>query len=158
MSRTPIDSRSDFIAAARTLLMQAAADGVREIWCADRDFADWPLNEPALIDALTRWASRGRRLVLLAQHFDAMPVRHPRFVTWRRLHDPNVDARSPLELEANEHPCAMAAGPLSLEVFDRDRWQGRVSHDPADAVVCRERLDVILQRSQPAFAASTLGL
>src|SRR5437762_3131748 len=95
-----ITTRGEFIEALRGALLQALHDNVRELYWSDVDFVDWPLNEPALIDALTRWARPHHRLLLLAQHYDEIQRRHPRFVQWRRTWSHVVDARSPTELQA----------------------------------------------------------
>jgi hypothetical protein len=52
----------------------------------------------------------------------------------------------------------LAPGCLTLRLIDRERWRGSISADPADAVLARERLDVLMQRSVEAFPSSTLGL
>jgi hypothetical protein len=153
-----ITGRAEILDAWRTLLLQALEEGVRELWCADVDFAAWPLNEPALIDALVRWARPQRRLHLVAQHYDEMPRRHPRFVRWRRDFSHVVDAWCADELDASLHPCLLVAGERSIELLDPGHWRARLSQAAADAQRARERLDAILQRSTPGFAATTLGL
>ncbi|MED5621251.1 hypothetical protein [Ideonella sp. BN130291] len=158
MATTPISTRGEWIAALRDNLQQALAEGVPLLRWSDVDFADWPLNEPALIEALTRWTRPHHRLVLLAQHYGELQRRHPRFVQWRRTWGHLVEPRSPTELLASDHPSLLLAGRRTVELVDRDHWRGQVSDEPADAQRCREALDVILQRSEPAFAATTLGL
>lgn len=153
-----ITGRSEVIAAWRTLLLQSLQEGVRELWCADVDFADWPLNEPALVEALVQWARPHRRLHLLAQHYDEMPRRHPRFVRWRRDFSHVVEAWCAEDLEPGRHPCLLVAAPRSIELLERGHWRAKVSEEAADAQRARERLDAILQRSAPGFAATTLGL
>jgi hypothetical protein len=54
--RSLITSRSEFHVALRKAFSNAAALGCREIWIADDDFGDWPLNEPAVVEDLTRWS------------------------------------------------------------------------------------------------------
>jgi hypothetical protein len=158
MAATPITTRGEWVAALRDSLQRLLTDGVQTLcWC-DADFADWPLNEPALMDALTRWARPHHRLVLLAQHYDEVQRRHPRFVQWRRTWGHLIDARSPTELLASDHPSLLLAGRHTVELLDREHWRGQVSDEPADALRCRQLLDVILQRSQPAFPVTTLGL
>ena len=153
-----LTTRSEFIAAVRSTLQQSLAAGSGEILCSDPDFADWPLDEPALLDALTAWARPHRRLVLLAQQYDDLQRRLPRFVRWRVTWSHVVQAYTPNELSAGDHPTLIVGGPVMLEMLDRPRWRGRVSEEGADAHRAREALDVILQRSSSAFAATTLGL
>jgi len=45
-----------------------------------------------------------------------------------------------------------------LRIFDNVHHRGSVSHDPADAIRCRELVDVVCQQSSEAFPSTTLGL
>ena len=47
------ETRTEFVDLLREQLIQALKSGAPEIVLADHDFRDWPLNERALIDALT---------------------------------------------------------------------------------------------------------
>jgi hypothetical protein len=157
-----IDTRADFQQAIRDAVSRAEREGWPSIALVDTDFADWPLNEPALIDALTRWALPHRRLTLVALDFDEVRRRHPRFVEWRRLWSHVVDARSPDEdAGLTELPTLLLSGgktPFGVIVTDRVHWRGRVSHEAGDAHFYRDRLDALLQRSAPSFASTQLGL
>ena len=66
----PIASRAEFIEAVRKALSVAEQGGAREIVFVDRDFSDWPLNEPTVIDSLSRWIDSSRLLVVMAHSFD----------------------------------------------------------------------------------------
>ena len=80
-----VQTRAEFVAAIHWAVRTAAERGARQMVWVDPDFADWPLNEPALHGVLTAWlATPRRRLLLLAEHYDALPRSHPRFVAWRR--------------------------------------------------------------------------
>jgi hypothetical protein len=154
-----INSRGDFHAAVRHAFEQAALIGCREIWLADPDFADWPLGEPALIDHLRAWAQPHRKLTLLAQTFDAVARRHPRWVDWRRTWSHVVECRTNTELEAGQMPTLfLAPGLLALRLVDPLRYRGSVSHDAATLLRTRETLDEVLQRSSVAFPATVLGV
>ncbi len=153
-----ISTRSEFVDAVRRQLHRALSEGEREITCVDLDFAEWPFNEPPLLDALTQWAQPHRKLVLLAQHYDEVRRRHPRFVQWRATWGHVVEAWSPSESDAADLPGLLLAGRHTLQLLDRLHWRAIETDDAADALRCREQLDVILQRSTPAFAATTLGL
>jgi len=153
-----LTGRQAFVDALRGLLQQTLAEGARELWWADADFADWPLNEAALVEALTQWARPHHRVHLIAHHYDEMPRRHPRFVRWRRDFNHLVDAWCAEDLEPAAHPTLCVGGHRSIELLDREHWRARVSEEPADARLACERLDVILQRAAPGFAATTLGL
>jgi hypothetical protein len=152
------ETRSEFIDLLRETLMQALKSGAREIVLADVDFRDWPLNEPAVVDALTLWTRPHHRLHLLALHFDDVAQRHPRFVQWRRTYDHLVQAAAPKNLPESDFPAMLLTPQAVVEVLDRPSWRARASTDPLDLERCRHQLDALLQRSVPAFAATTLGL
>ncbi|MEO6660715.1 MAG: hypothetical protein ABIN44_10465 [Burkholderiaceae bacterium] len=154
-----ITTRGEFHAALRNAFAEAAAVGCRELWLSDTDFADWPLGERAVVGHLAEWAQSQRRLVLLAENFDEVARRHPRWVEWRRQWSHIVQCRASTEAEPNQIPTLLlAGGVLSVHLSDRVRFRGRASRDPADGLRCHERIDAILQRSVAAFPATTTGL
>lgn len=156
---TLITSRGEFHAGLRTAFAEAAAQGCREIWLCDIDFADWPLNEPELIENLTHWAKAYRKLTLIAQHFDEFPRRHARWVAWRRTWSHIVECRANVEMEAGKIPTMLLApGLMTVRLVDPVRYRGSVSHVPADAIHARELIDAVLQRSEEAFPVTSLGL
>ena len=154
-----ITSRSEFHDALRLAFAQAAAHGSRELWLCDDDFADWPLNERGVVEQLTRWAQSHRSLTVIARHFDTVAQRHARWVEWRRQWSHVVQCRSNNELEAGQMPTLLLApGCASVRLVDPVRYRGRVSRETADAIVWRETIDAVLQRSEEAFPATSLGL
>lgn len=156
---TLIDSRGEFQQSVRAAFIEAAAQGCREIWLCDVDFANWPLNEPAVIDGLMHWAKSYRKLTLLAQNFDDLARRHARWVAWRQNWSHVVDCRTNTELEAGKFPTILlAADLLTVRLVDPLRFRGSVSRDAADALRGRELLDAVLQRSEEAFPVTSLGL
>lgn len=156
---TPIDGRKAFEDAVRAALADAAAAGWREIYLCDPDFASWPLGERMVVDSLTQWVGANRRLTLVALHYDDVAQRHSRWVRWRNLWAHAVSCRAATEISADDMPALLLApGALTLQLDDPVRFLGRVSHDPAVAVLARERIDAILQRSVEALPVTTLGL
>jgi hypothetical protein len=156
---TLITSRNEFHAALRSALAEAADQGCREIWMVDDDFADWPLNERAVIEHLTRWAQSHRSLTVIARHFDEVIRRHSRFVQWRQQWSHVVHCRTNNELEQGQMPTLLLApGVTSVRLVDAVHHRGSASRDPADAIRWREAVDAVLQRSAEAFPATTLGL
>lgn len=154
-----IASRGDFHAAVRGAVSEAAARGCREILLCDPDFADWPLNEVALIEQLVAWASKHRRLTVLARDFGEFPRRHARWVAWRRTWSHVVDCRANNELEAGQMPTLLLLpGSLTLRMVDMEHHRGSVSRAPADAVRAREQFDMVVQRSEESFPVTNLGL
>lgn len=154
-----IDGRKAFEDAVRAALAEAAAEGWRELYLCDPDFANWPLGERAVVDSLTQWVGGNRRLTLVALHYDEMARRHSRWVRWRGLWAHAVRCLAATETLADDMPVLLLApGALTLQLDDPVRFLGRVSRDPAVAVLARERIDVILQQSVEALPVTTLGL
>lgn len=154
-----IASRGDFHAAVRQAIAQAADTGCRELWWADTDFADWPIGEPEVVEDLRRWARPHRKLVLLAQGFDALARRHPRWVDFRRAWSHVVECRSIDELDAGTMPSVLlASGLLVLRVADPVHWRGNVARDAATLAQTRELLASMSQRSTLAFPSTVLGV
>lgn len=156
---TLITSRSEFHAALRSALAEAASVGCRELWLCDADFADWPLGERAVVDSLAQWAGSHRSLTLIARSFDEVARRHARWIEWRRQWSHVVHCRANAELEAGQMPSVLLAAGLScVYLVDPVHHRGRFSHDAADGIRCREMIDAVLQRSEEAFPVTTTGL
>lgn len=160
MPAPPITSRSEFQAAVRWGFETAMASSARRIVAVDPHFADWPLDDPALHSALTAWLRLPqRRLVLLATRYDELPRRHARFVAWRALWAHAIDTRAPAEDDVADLPTLLVDdGSTSVHLRDALHWRGRADADPRSAHQWRERIDVLLQRSEPAFPVNPLGL
>lgn len=158
-TRAKIESRSDFHNAVRGAFAEAALVGCREILLIDDDFADWPLGEVAVVDDLTHWAAAHRSFTVVARSFDEISRRCARWVTWRRQFSHVVHCRTNNDLEAGQMPCILLVpGLLSVRLHDRVNYRGVASRETADAVHWREAIDAVLQRSEEAFPATTLGL
>jgi len=158
-SITTIASRSEFLDAVRAAFALAGESGAREIFLIDPDFADWPLNERAVIDSLSRWVDSSRSLTILAHGFDEFARRQLRFVEWRRQWTHVVHCRNDPDLEAEQIPTLLLVpGAVCVRVLDRVRVRGTASNRPVDLTDCRESVDALLQRSVEAFPVTTLGL
>jgi hypothetical protein len=155
-----VASKADFGAAVQWALQASMAAGARRVVWVNDDFADWPLDEPALHDALTAWLRLpGRRLVLLAADYGGVPRLHPRFVAWRRLWAHAVEAWSPADGAPGDLPTLVVDdGAVSVHVIDPQRWRGRAAVDPRAARLWRDQIDALLQRCDSAFPVQTLGL
>jgi hypothetical protein len=163
MSDKPVhritETRGEFQEAVRDALDRAAEQGCRELTLVDPDFADWPLGEQRVLDALTRWAQSQRKLTLVARSYDMIVRRHPRFVDWRRNFAHVITCREPDEADADDTPSILlASGLLVLRRIDARAWRASLSTDQADTIVWRDGIDALLQRSSDAFPATSLGL
>lgn len=150
--------RSEFGALVRQALAAAAAQGWSEvIWC-DPDFADWPLGERLVAQALSDWSSSGRKLTLLAANYDVMLSRHARFVTWRRAWSHRVECRKSRAVSANSLPSALWSPVWMFERLDSVRSIGVASSEIARRTALKERLTEHLLNSSAGLGASVLGL
>jgi hypothetical protein len=95
--------------------------------------------------------------LLVAGNFDNMPRRFARFTEWRGNWAHVVEAHV-TEIEPSQVPTLLLAGPASLMLADRQRWRGHTLSSDKEVADWREVVDVLLQRSEPGFAANTLGL
>jgi hypothetical protein len=155
----PIDGRQAFAQAVRWALECAAEDRVRALCFADPDFVDWPLDDPGVLQTLSRWAGPKRELLMLAQQYDTLALRRPRFVAWRRTWAHVIRCHAAPELAPAELPSLLLGSPrASLQRLETQRSHGRWLTSEEDWRTWREVVDAVLQRSQEAFPAHTLGL
>jgi len=153
-----IDGRSAFTGALRHALGRAAEGRALELCFVDPDFAAWPLEDADLLGALTTWARRPkRRLLMIASRFDELPGRRPRFTAWRRTWAHVVECRA-TDVESSQVPTLLLAGAYSLNLADRLQWRGHWLADDSEVAAWREVVDVLVQRSEVDFPANTLGL
>ncbi len=153
-------SRLDCQQALREAIAFAADHGCRELWWCDADYADWPIGERAVVEALERWAKAHRRLTVLASSFDEVGRRHPRWVQFRRQWAHVVECRVVAETVERERLPVLLLAPerVVVRVVDPLRHRGSISWQPGDMIRAREAVDAIVQQSVEGFPASTLGL
>jgi hypothetical protein len=158
-SGTQIASRGDFVQAAARLLMALPDAKPRELLIVDADFSPWPLGELAIVDALTSWIRLpGRRLRLLGSRFDVVARDQPRLAAWRRSFAHAIECFTPTDVEAADVPSLLLSDGVGLELLDRERFVARQADDRRWLVLQRERTDALLQRSEPAWPVTVLGL
>jgi len=97
--------------------------------------------------------------VLLAAGYDAVPRRCPRFNAWRGNWMHAIDAwQAPQDLAGDLPTLLVSDGAVSVHLVDALHWRGRAQSDERSARLWCEQSDVVLQRSERAFATRTLGL
>ncbi len=156
----PLKSRSGFLAAVNWSVRAAIATDSRQMGWIDADFADWPLNDAALLQSLGVWLQMPqRKLVLLARNYTLASRVHPRFVTWRRHWGHAIDPRALPEEEGADPPTWLLVGHHAyVELFDRVHWRGHVALEPKRTHVLAHQFDALAQRSSPDFPVTNLGL
>lgn len=152
------EGRQAFAQLVRDALACAAREGWREVVLADPSFADWPLGERAVAESLHAWSAGGRRCVLLARRYDELPRRHARFVSWRQAWSHIVEARACPSADELEVPSLVWSPGWVMQRMDPQRCIGVSGSEPARRLALRELLGEWLQKSSPAFPATTLGL
>jgi hypothetical protein len=158
LTHARFEGRVEFAELVRRSFAMAAEQGWREIIVCDATFEDWPLGERSVAQALNDWAGTGRKLTMLAQNYDEVVRRHARFVTWRRTWSHIIECRSSGSMSASDLPSALWSPVWVFERLDMARSTGVVGSEAARRLALRERLAEKLQRSSPAFAATTLGI
>jgi hypothetical protein len=157
--RRSVDSRNEFVDAALGMLSRLDSSGTRLATLVDIDFSPWPLDDEAVIDALTRWIRLpGRRLRLVGSRFDVIQRDQSRFSSWRKPFAHAIECWSPTEIDPGDMPSVLLLDSNCLELLDRERWQGRQSNERRTLVLQRERLEALLQRCEAAWPPTVLGL
>lgn len=155
-----IEGREACVNAWREALVDLPARAVRSVWCIDPDFVHWPFDDPAVLDALQRWAKGGvgRMMQFVAADFAPLARRHPRLTAWRRDWSHCIQAWQPEDEDRVELPGLLVAGDLGLEMLDAERWRARRAAGAADVRRLVETSEAIAQRCTPAWPATVLGL
>ena len=131
----------------------------QEVLLADTCFADWPLDDPAVLSSLAHWLRPpGRRLRLIGIDFEAVAQSHPRFARWRRDWTHRIEVLMPADGALAPGLRLLLAGPIAAQWLDAPDWRLLVVTQPLQVAVLREKCADFLQRCQPAWPATTLGL
>ncbi len=158
--RTPFDTRAAFADHLQDALERAQ----REVWMTDRDFADWPLAQPAFATALQSFlrVSAANRMRLLTLDADRIPSQAPRFMQVLKSHASSAQCRvvPPHAAARFGEACSMLIADRSLLVrrFHRDRPRGAAEFDPAAARPWLDQFETVWEESSPALTSTTLGL
>lgn len=157
--RRSVSSRSEFVALARELLSSLDQSSGRDIKLVDTDFSPWPLDDAAVVAALTRWILLpGRRLQLVGARFDVVQRDQPRFAGWRKPFAHAVECLTPTEVDPSDVPSLLLMDAGCLELLDREHWQARWTSERRAWVLQRERVDALVQRCEPGWPVTVLGL
>ena len=160
LMRATFDTRAAFA----KHLQDAMERAQREVWIADRDFADWPLAEPAFTAALQAFLrqSAANQLRLLTLDPDRIPIAAPRFMQVLKGHAVNAQCRVVPAQAASRfgEACSMLIVDRSLLVrrFHRDHLRGAIEFDPAAARPWLDQFETLWEESSTTLASTTLGL
>ncbi len=156
---TTLSSRGELQQLLRQAFEQAALVGTEELLMSDPDFSLWPLGEVGVVQSLTDWAASRRRLTVLAQNYDDIVRRHPRWVVWRRQWAHIVRCRAPENAEVGIVPGVLIVpGVVTVCLWGARQFRASVSTCIEDEQLARDQVGALLQRSVDAFSACVLGL
>lgn len=131
----------------------------REVWLVDRHFADWPLDETAVLGSLSAWLRSGsRRLILVGVDFETTARALPRFARWRRDWSHRIEAQCPGDGLMAASLRGLVADDVAWQWLDAPDWRLRKLTNPAQRQALHEQLADFLQRCDPAWPTTTLGL
>lgn len=153
-----LQGRSAFQQAVRDALLRAAREGWHELIVCDADFADWPLGERAVAEALQDWSRSGRRFRMLAMRYDGLPRWHARFVKWRQTWDHIIECRVCRSSDALAFPSVFWGPSWVMQRIDTGQDVLLCDHEAARRVALRQLLDECRRDSAPGFPSSVLGL
>ena len=160
MLHVAFDTRAEFGAQLQTALERAQS----EVWMADRDFAEWPIDRPEFAATLQSFLRRSaanhlRMLTLDAEH---IARRAPRLMTVLRTHAQNVECRIVPSHAAPRfgEACSMLIADRALLVrrFHRDHPRGATELDPAAARPWLDQFETLWEESSQALSSTVLGL
>jgi hypothetical protein len=131
----------------------------RAVWLIDRHFADWPLDDALVLDSLSAWLRPGgRSLVLVGLDFDSTARALPRFARWRRDWSHRIEVLRPADGLLPAALRGLVAADGAWQWLDAPDWRLRqLTHPVRVRALCEEIAD-FLQRCEPAWPATTLGL
>lgn len=150
--------RQAFQQLVRDALAHAAREGWRELVFSDATFADWPLHERAVAQALQDWSKTGRHFTMVAIRYDEVLRDQARFVAWRKTWSHIIECRLSRQTDALDFPSGIWSPHWCMQRLDLPRSTGVCGREPDRLVQWREVLDEVLRQSQPGFPASVLGL
>lgn len=130
-----------------------------QAWMIDRHFGDWPLDEVAVQDSLSAWLRPGGRVLrIIGVDFEATARALPRFARWRRDWSHRIEVLSPVDGPLPGAWRGLLAGAAAWQWLDAPDWRLRVIAEPAHLRAVAEQVADFLQRCEPAWPATTLGL
>jgi len=154
----PLLGRSAVQAAWRAALLAVEASQ-RQLTLVDRDFAQWPLGEPAVLDHLGQWLRLpGRQLRLLALDFASTERALPRLARWRREMAHTLLCATPVDDAGLAWPSVLLTGTMAVQLLDPLHWRARLHRGAAEMQALTHEIDALAQRCEPAWPVTHLGL
>ena len=155
-----IETRAQFRDEVATAL--ATAQG--EILLADHDFAGWPLNSPAVEEALRRFflASRVNRMRLLTTPAHQLHRESPRLMSLLRDFGHVFSCRYPPDTmiaRFSQDTCLLVIDRVRVvRRFNRHQPRGSAEFSPDEGQAWADHFESIWNESTASLSVTTLGL
>jgi len=154
-----IDSEASFAQAVLAGIEQARQQGIRELTLCDPHFAFWPLSQEQVLTALTAFVKLpGRRLILVAQGYDHLRRRHPKFLRWRAVWGHTVMPLCFQDPSAELPSVLLADRAYALRLHAPEVWSGAWVSDRQRLIALVEQVALWRQQSQPDLSINLTGL
>lgn len=153
-----MQGREAFAELVRQVVQTLAVTHWSPIIFSDADFADWPLGERSVIEALHGWAGRGRQIRWMAHDFGPLRQLHPRLVQWRTTWSHIVEARACPDTGSPALPSAIWTPQWCMERVDPERCVMVAGTDGPRRLALQERLQACWGAGVSSFPATVLGL
>lgn len=131
----------------------------RQVTCIDHHFGDWPLSDDTVTTALAFWLRRGLgKLRIVGVDFDATARAHPRFARWRRDWSHAIDVHQPSDPVHKPPLRGLLVGGAFLQWMDAPDWRLRVLTEVGQVRAASEQIADFLQRCEPGWPPTIIGL
>lgn len=153
--------KSDFPRLLCESLIEACEQGANQLILCDSNFANWPLSDDVVIEALNVWAnshSNRRVMDFVASTYGDLVEQHDPWVLWRRRWSHRVRCWETNEEQMISAPCIFWSEYCVLVVNQLEKSDGFVSREKMRIAQVRSQLNEILRNADAAFPATTLGL
>jgi len=131
----------------------------RELICIDDAFEHWPLDEPAVHEALAAWLRLpGRRLQWIARDWQAVARRHPRFARWRTTWSHKMSYWAPHDDNEFGRVRGVLGEDWVMERLDAPDWRWHAITNAVQVQAMHNDVADFLQRCEAAWPTTILGL
>lgn len=154
-------NQQEFVEMYCLCMIEACESEANQLILCDTNFANWPLSNQEVLNAMQKWAaalSNLRIMDVLCLTYDILAKEHDAWVRWRRQWEHRVRCGSVDAVLEESIPSIFWSEHCVLVLNQPELFQGFVSNDRQRVVRWRAQLDTFLRNSQPAFPVTVLGL
>ena len=150
-----VDGRLAWQQALRELLLDPGA----QLCMYSDDYAEWPLDESALVQGLARWALPRRRpcMRMLARDYSKLLAGNSRFVRWREEFSHVIECRE-LSPEIEAPPEGLWLHERALVALPAQRERRALLQAGRDCQASLQMFEQAWDLAEPGFVPRALGL